>query len=127
MKKVVSVVMVFTMLLGCADAAVQKYLREDSYEIGMEALAVADEFLNGDIEADKAEEQLNKLENKAKNLEFSENESSEESFNSIMATDISLIALNISMYDSPYGSVTKADVKEVRNVLADMLGEKKMK
>lgn len=125
MKKVLSLTLVFALLLclcGCGSS--KKYLREDSYAIGLEALQITDEFLNREIEASEAKQQLEKMKTKAESLTFSADEESEESFNNIMTLDISNICLFISMYDSPYGSVTKKDVQDSRDNLADMLGEK---
>lgn len=105
----------------------KQYFRQDSLSLGVDALAVADDFLNRDITSSEATKELEKIHSKIESLEFSSSEESEDTWNTLLALDVSTLKLNISMYDSQFSTVTRDDIQKSRNDIAEMIGEKKLR
>ncbi len=114
MKKLICILLVFVTLFACSACSSRRDgISDDAYEYGLAALETADEFIDGKIDADTAQQRLNHASDMVDNCE------GENDF--LVAGAIFRTSLSIWLKDS--GSGTMATVKENRNDLADLLGK----
>lgn len=115
MKRTLSILILATVLLSLCACGSKRMegISDRSYECGLAALETADEFINGQIDADAASSKL------ARNLILADACDGDNDI--LVATVIFRLKFSIDRKDNGIGTMDA--VKEAREDLADLLGE----
>ena len=129
MKKIVTLLLIILLLTLCSCGGKPTKMSEGMYQIGLNALDVADQYINGKLTGNRAYDRLEDLYEQAKEEEKYNREKlgvatlvgTEYAHDTFVTSDILILQLVIGRVD--YGSATLSDVIEARDELADTLGQ----
>ena len=130
MKKFTSIILCAVFLLSlCSCGGKPEDMSDAMYQIGQNALAVADQYIAGEITGDDAYDRFEEFHKQAEAQE----EHAKELTNSdtLVGTEywrdsnvsFYIFILKCDIGDAKYGSGPRSDVKESRDKLAEALGE----
>jgi|GEM_PF-1288228 len=127
MKKtsVLLVILSVLILVGCASGGRPENMSDMAYDIGMDALKLADRYLDDAISVDSAHSQMENLHTRADKQSDASVDKKE--YVRDLGISHSILMLQVSLSSKMYGRGTTADVLAARNSLAEKLGEKKRK
>lgn len=112
MKRLICMTIVIATLFTFVACGRMEGISDDAYEYGLAALETADEFIDGEIDADTAQRRLDLASGLAENCGGTND--------FLVSSRISHISFAIGFKD--WGTGTMKDVKESRDDLADILG-----
>ena len=115
---------IIAILAGCGNKV---EATEKGISIARSAIKVADDYLDNNISGDKADEKLEELQKKMEYVDSMPRDTDEQNdqyqADFLIQCDLVLLSHNI-MFDK-YGDNKYDDIIEVRNSLAERIGEKK--
>lgn len=127
-RRAVALILVLTAMIttfaGCGNKV---EATEKGISIARSAIKVADDYLDNNISGDKADEKLEELQEKMEYVDSMPRDTDEQNdqyqADFLIQCDLVLLSHNI-MFDK-YGDNKYDDIIEVRNSLAERIGEKK--
>lgn len=130
MKKFTSIILCAVFLLTlCSCGGKPEDMSDAMYQIGLNALAVADQYIAGEITGDSAADRLDEFyEQATAQIEHDEEivgsdvlVGTEYWRDSLVSSDIMILGYRVS--NARYGSGSMSEVQEARDSLAETLGE----
>ncbi len=132
MKRITSLIIFATFLICLvACGGKPKDMSDGMYQLGLNALAVADQYIAFEIDAIEAQDKLGEIRKLAEKQEKKEEEELGVDYlygtkyegDEGIAASILILELSIGNANSNFGDGTMSDVIENRNFLAELLGE----
>ena len=124
MKKLITVFFIaFLVVFLCSCGGKPENTSDAMYQIGINALGLADKYINGEITADEAYERIEEF-NKQADTQAEKNNLEEYKNDESISHRISMLSSEILFSKS--GTAAMSDVMEERDKLAETLGKKRL-